>query len=81
MSVHQKAKQRVHTHRGVDFICVPGSTRERVLLDLFQAEDRLSMQSVRMPDVADIKGGTWFVPMVVGALSGFVVGFSVGWLV
>ena len=50
MSAHAKAKQRVHTHKGVDFIVVPGSRREQVLLDLFQSEDRLATK----PQIVDL---------------------------
>ena len=79
MAAHAQAKQRVHTHKGVDFIVVPGSKRERVLLDLFQSEDRLAARPVEFfdPPAADTP---WLVP--VGALLiGFGVGVLAGWLI
>ena len=79
MAAHAQAKQRVHTHRGVDFIVVPGSKRERVLLDLFQSEDRLASR----PTLTDIEvpGGGWLIPLTVGAVSGACMGLLVGWVI
>ena len=83
MSAHAKAKQRVHTHKGVDFIVVPGSRREQVLLDLFQSEDRLA---VRAPIVDTEDDSTpWITPFLVGACAGaaaaILAAYASSWLV
>ena len=79
MAAHAQAKQRVHTHRGVDFIVVPGSKRERVLLDLFQSEDRLASRAP-LTDI-EVPGGGWLIPLMVGAVSGACMGLLVGWVI
>ena len=79
MAAHAQAKQRVHTHRGVDFIVVPGSKRERVLLDLFQSEDRLASRPTLTG--IEVPGGGWLIPLMVGAVSGACMGLLVGWII
>lgn len=77
---HSKAKNRVLVHKGVEFICVPGSRREQVLLDLFQSEDRLANRAPVEPQVVgDLPNGGRILPLTIGAVSGFCIGILVGW--
>lgn len=81
MAAHAKAKQRVHTHKGVDFIVVPGSRREQVLLDLFQSEDRLASPPRIEDDDREYTPGILVAAVGVGFCAGAAFAFLAGWIV
>ena len=76
MGTHQSAKNREYEHHGITFKVIPGSQREKLLLDMFQAHDRAASK----PGIVDPQGnGDWFMPLIVGALSGLSIGVFIGW--
>ena len=70
-------KNRQYEHHGIVFKVVPGSAREKLLLDMFQAHDRAaSNPRVVVPDADH---SSWLFPLVVGAVSGTCAGILIGW--
>jgi len=72
-------KMRKYEHHGIVFSVVPGSKRERLLQDMFQAHDSAATR----PSIVDAgePDGKGFFFLSLGFLSGFVIGFGIGWLI
>ena len=72
-------KNREYEHHGITFKVIPGSARERLLLEMFQAHDG----AARKPGIVDPgeADGSWLFPLSTGMVSGFMIGFGIGWLI
>ena len=70
-------KKRKYEHHGIVFSVVPGSKRERLLTDMFQAHDRAASNPRVVEPDAD--HSSWLFPLVVGAVSGTCAGILIGW--
>ena len=78
MAIHQQAKNREYEHHGIVFKTKPGSRREALLLDMFQAHDRAATKP-GIIDPQDPDHGRWFLPLVVGLVAGMCAGILIGW--